>query len=174
MSARAFTFRGQLAMSQGISTDTIDEILLANIPGAISIRKATEDEDRSGTDKWVYLSSGHPLSVDVKVREEDFSLNGHDDLALEVWSVVEDSVPGWTRKAGRRTDYVLWWWKPTGRWCLVPFAMLCAVFVARMDEWTGRYKTARQSTDGRYHSECVFVPRREVWRSIYERFGGQQ
>lgn len=23
-----------------------------------------------------------------------------------------------------------------------------------------------------YHSECVFVPRREVWATIYKRFGG--
>jgi hypothetical protein len=69
----------------------------------------------------------------------------------------------------------LWLWKDTGRWCMIPFPMLCTVFRENVDNWKQRYKVARQYTPracGGYHSECVFVDRCEVWAAIYKRFSG--
>jgi hypothetical protein len=173
MNVRDFSFDRQLVMSKGVAAGVaVEEILLDAIPGAVGVRAAGAHDDRNGTDWWVDLFSGDALSVDLKARHEDFSTRGKDDLALEVWSVVESRVPGWTRDARKRTDYVMWWWQDTGRWCLIPFQMLCAVFVAHLDEWTTTYQVAEQSTEGRYHSRCVFVPRVVVWREIYSRFGG--
>jgi len=172
---REFRFDERLAMSQGVAMNaTIDEILLGAIPGATGTRAPTPAEDRGGTDRWVDQFSGDALSVNLKARQEDWAAKrGADDLALEVWSVVEKRIPGWTRDARKRTDYVLWYWQDTGRWCLLSFPMLCAVFVANLSDWCSRYQTARQRTDGRYQSECVFVPRLVVWRAIYDRFGGK-
>lgn len=178
---REYGFDERLQMSQGIcEARDIKSILLENVPGAVEVRKANEIDDRNGTDYWVRHERGTPYSVDIKVRDEDWAYKPEphkaDDLALETWSVVENDVVGWTRNQEKATDYILWFWKDSGRWCLVPFAMLCCVFQERWYEWRSEFKVARQRTPRRngdtYHSECVFVPRREVWAAIYKRFGG--
>lgn len=179
--SREYRFDERLQMSQGISaTKDIAEVLMKNVPGALYITKATQSDDRNGTDFWVHHQSGSPYSVDVKMRGEDWACkqgpNAADDLALETWSVVEKQVVGWTRDQSKATDYVLWFWTDSGRWCLIPFAMLCAVFQSFWEDWRQQFKTRQQFTSfldrNGYHSECVFVPRREVWAQIYKRFGG--
>jgi len=171
-----------MAMSAGVSANaSVMEILLENIPGAIDATAANTRHDRQGTDWWVEVVGNEDrrrVSVDVKVRAEDFARHGKDDLALETWSVLNES-PGWTRDPRKRTDYILWVWMDTGRWCLVPFLMLCCVFTDKWQEWRGAYQRAVQKTlprgpgENGWHSECVFVPRKVVWRSIYQRYGGE-
>lgn len=174
--SRDFLFEERLIMSQGVATSaSIESVLVQNIPGAVSAHRASQADDRSGTDWWVKMPSGHLLSVDCKVRQEDWlAKKGVDDLALEYWSVKEQNIVGWTLRTDKRTDYVLWLWKDTGRWCLIPFAMLCRVFRDNKPRWCEEYRTAEQTTGGRYTSACVFVPRREVWAAIYRTFGGQR
>ncbi len=172
-----YSFYSQLQISQACSqSQQIRTILLRAIPGAVAAYPAHSSNDRRGTDWWVEHCRGVHLSVDVKLRAEDWAAKeeGADDLALETWSVVERQKIGWTRDASKRCDYVLWFWQDTGRWCLVPFAMLCAVFCHKWQQWTQRYKTCRQFTPefGGYHSECVFVPREVVWNEIYRHFAG--
>lgn len=174
-----YGFQERLALSQGVSQSRdIKDILLENIPGALNAYPAHTENDRNGTDWWIEHITGRHLSIDCKVRESDWAAThpSEDDLALETWSVVEAEIPGWTRDIKKRTDYVLWFWLDTGRWCLVPFSMLCRVFGDKWQDWSGKYKTARQRTprsNGQsYHSECVFVPRREIWAEIYRTFGG--
>lgn len=176
---REYGFGERLQMSQGISdTKDISEILMANIPGAVAIKRANERDDRNGTDFWVAHARGQPYSVDVKVRGKDYcvGLSPCDDLALETWSVVEKQIIGWTRNPQKMTDYVLWYWRDTGRWCLVPFVMLCAVFSEQWSAWAAEHGTSKQRTPtaggGWYHSECTFVPRREVWAAIYRKYSG--
>ena len=176
-----YNFDERLAFSEGFAESaSVEAIILDNLPGACKVVSAHKDNDRNGTDWWVETRGGNWLSVDAKVREQDWAAKpGHiacDDLALEIWSVVEKSIIGWTRNKSKRTDYVLWLWKDTGRWCLVPFQMLCRVFEDNWRRWANTYKTRKQFTPrdhGGYHSECVFVPRREVWKEIYNAFGGK-
>ena len=167
-----YDFNEQLAMSQGISeSKSVKEIIQNNIPGALYVFQANSKNDKNGTDWWVECSSGKFLSVDVKVRGDDYLKKGFDDLALETFSVVEKSIIGWTRNADKQTDYIVWFWKDTGRWCLVPFKMLCKVFQENWVQWKEIYQCSLQETTKNgcalYHSECVFVPRREVWKKIY-------
>lgn len=175
---KSYTFGDRLKMSQGQAEGAnVEGVILGNIPGAVAVHSAHECNDRAGTDWWVETRGGGFLSIDAKVRSEDWAPKGFDDLALETWSVVEAEKVGWTRDHTKRTDYVLWLWVDTGRWCLVPFQMLCAVFADNWQEWAKQHKTRRQHTPGHgggYHSECVFVPRRDVWASIYNKFGGAQ
>lgn len=180
MQPREYGFQERLLFSHGQSTNvTVQDVLLAEIPGAVTCESASLSEDKNGTDWWVHRHNGRSLSVDCKIRKEDWSVKpapyGSDDLALETYSVIESKVVGWTRNADKQTDYILWLWLDTGRWCLVPFPLLCAVFADKWAEWRGLYKTRKQkTTQGRreWHSECVFVPRRIVWREIYIRFSG--
>lgn len=172
-----YKFNERLVMSQGAQENTsIIAILLNQIPGAVNVHAAHEKNDRHGVDFWVEHSSGKHIAVDCKIREEDWLTKGKDDVALELWSVVEKNIPGWTLNEDKRTDYILWLWKDTGRWMLVPFPMLCAAFKKRRHEWAKKYHAPTQKTPrlngNSYHSQCVFVPRRELWASIYQDFAG--
>lgn len=171
---QTYAFTDTLRMSRGYAAEaSIESVLLGQIPGALEIVRSTAAEDRSGTDYWVKRECGRDLSVDAKVRAQDWASKGKDDLALETWSVVERRIVGWTLNPAKQTDYILWLWKDTGRWCLVPFPMLCAAANKHVSAWSREYQVARQYTDDRqYHSECVFVPRRVVWRAIYDHFAG--
>lgn len=180
---REYGFSEQLEMSQGICAEkSIEFILLNNIPGAVRVERANNRDDRHGTDYWVHHKRGKPYSIDVKSRSEDYATKPEpftaDDLALETWSVMEAQKVGWTRDDAKMTDYVLWYWQDSGRWCLVPFAMLCRVFQKFWEEWCKQFKFSvkrqRTSQNGRsWHSECVFIPRSLVWKSIYDCFGGR-
>lgn len=179
MDPREYGFDERLVMSNGhcVSVDVRD-VLLQCIPGAVEVHKSSACNDKIGVDWWVEMAGGRHLAVDGKVREEDWAAShpGEDDLAIETFSVVESSVIGWSRDEAKRCDYVLWLWKETGRYCLVPFPMLCRVCQDNWESWRETYKVSRQRTPRRdgshYHSECVFVPRREVWASIYLTFNG--
>ena len=176
-----YGFKERMALSQGISDQKdFAQILIANIPAALAVQKASNEHDRQGTDYWITRKNGGPLSVDVKVRLTDFAYkcgkNQADDLALEYWSVQEARVVGWTLDQRKMTDYIMWYWADSGRWCLMPFPLLSAVFAQNVTEWVGEYRKACQKTtraDGsHYHSWCVFVPRNVVWMAIQQRFGG--
>lgn len=173
---RVYGFDQQLRMSQGrVTVATVDHVLLSNIPGALAVHAAHSHNDRNGTDWWVEMRGGNFLSVDAKVRSQDWIAKGKDDLALETWSVVEAEKVGWTRDRNKRTDYVLWLWQDTGRWCLIPFHMLCGVFEGKWQSWCAEFQVSRQRTPSRsggYHSECVFVPRRVLWAAIYNQYSG--
>jgi len=174
---RRYDFSDRMAMSHGVSMHaSIEQVLLHNVPGARAVAKAERDDERRGVDYWVTCDGAVRIAIDLKARSDDYSLRGEDDLALEVWSVKEKSIAGWTLQSDKRTDYILWYWKDTGRWCLVPFKMLVAVFVLHRDEWLSRFKHREQTTpsgNGGWTSECVFVPRRDIWAAIYRRFSGR-
>lgn len=173
---REFSFEGNLAYSDGAAQKaSVETILLENLPGAMSVNRAARADDRNGIDYWVVCSNGKRLSIDLKARRDDWLLKGKDDLALEIWSVFEIFKEGWTRDASKQCDFVLWHWEETGRWCLMSFPMLCAVMQENWFAWWFMYPSARQRTTDRvrpYHSECVFVPRRDIWAAIYRKFGG--
>lgn len=172
----SYDFGEQVRMSAGVGQSLdIRLILMENIPGAVDATPSSKSEDRSGTDWWIKRKGNKPLSVDVKVRSKDYRTRGEDDLALETWSVKEVGKIGWTRDPNRTTDYVLWFWVDTGRWCLIPFQMLCRVFENKWQEWSMEYGTHTQFTptpQGGYHSECIFVPREIVWAAILKMYGG--
>lgn len=174
---RQYDFDDRLAMSHGVSENAeISSILIENIPGALNAYQSHTRNDKQGTDWWVEHCTSRHLSVDCKVRSQDYSLKGHDDLALESWSVIEANRVGWTRDDNKRSDYILWLWTDTKRWCLIPFPMLCSVMIDHWEQWRKDYKFARQHTPSGmngYHSECIFVPRKIVWRAIFNKFSGQ-
>lgn len=161
-----YDFAQQLTWSEGIAKDGgISKILRDRIPGCYDVVQADTDSDRSGTDYWALREHGlPPLSIDVKVRRVDYSLQGKDDLALETWSVV-GSKPGWTRDASKRTDYILWYWVETSRFVLVSFPALCRVFQYYWQRWREQYPHFTQNS-GAWQSECVFVPRETVLAKI--------
>lgn len=180
MTGRSFTFQDQMRMSEGVSESdeiNIEKIILSNFPTAEKVARANTSDDKNGTDYWVTMQSGQRASVDVKVRAEDWLKHhpGQDDVALETWSVIGAKV-GWTRDVQKRTDYILFIWLETGRWMLIPFPVLCSIFVKNWEEWRKKYKARPQFTrnpnGSHWYSECVFVPRALIWKEYYSAFGG--
>lgn len=187
----SYDFNERLAMSQGVAHSLdVGDILMSCISGALKVTQADTRDDRNGTDWWVEHASGNKISVDAKIRTKDYwTLRREDDLALEVWSIKarvsrdstrsdDNRVVGWTLNENKRTDYILWFWLDSQRFCLMPFHMLCRVFQRHNRAWYDDYEHCEQftprtkgATDG-YFSECVFVPRHEVWAAIYRMFGG--
>lgn len=124
---------------------------------------AETSDDKNGTDFWMHRDFDLPaLSIDVKVREPDYSvhlnpLKRADDVALETWSVCYSRI-GWTRDPSKRTDFILWYWPDTTRFYLVSFPSLCCVFQRYWEQWRDEFRTATQTSPG-WKSQCVFVPR---------------
>lgn len=179
MGPREYGFDDMMVMSNGhIASVDVSNVLLKCIPGAVSVHKSASCNDRLGVDWWVERSNGTFSAVDAKIRERDWSAchPDDDDLAIETFSIVETQKAGWSRDETKRCDYVLWFWKDTGRYCIIPFPMLCKVSQKYWEQWREYYRVAQQRTPWRegksYHSECVFVPRKEVWARICETFAG--
>lgn len=175
-SVRDYSFQAKLVVATGIAASPdIAEILRNNLPSILAVEKAEVTDDRSGTDYWAYRMGLPPLSIDCKIRDIDPTLfqQPADDLALETWSVVDKKV-GWALDPMKRSDYILWFFRPTKRWVLIPFPLLQSIFVANRERWFQEYRHARQSTNkGQWQSECLFVPRLTIWRALYERYGGR-
>jgi hypothetical protein len=174
-----YGFNDRLKMSSGYATNAdVRSVLLQQIPGAVGVTQAATVNDKQGVDWWVEMSTARHIAVDAKVRSSDWAAKNpsEDDLALESWSVVEKNVIGWTRDSSKRCDYILWLWQDTGRFCLIPFPMLCKVFDSNWEQWKAQHKTKQQFTPmsgGGYHSECIFVPRRVLWAEMYRQFSGE-
>lgn len=177
MMQHSFNFDEQLKMSEGVcGTQSIEQILLEKFPDAVRAERANLSEDKSGVDYWVVTSSGKRYGIDLKAREKDFSKDNpnKDDLALEIWSVVNKKI-GWTRDPEKKTDYILFLWKDTGRYSLVPFPLLYGVFSNHWQEWGKKYFAPFQHSyekNSRWFSQCVFVPRLLVWREMHSSYGG--
>lgn len=173
----SYSFEKKLIASKGvIESCDVGEILRLRLPGCVKAVPTGSEVDRTGVDWLATLSSGRVVGVDVKIREKDYLRFGHDDVALETWSVLDSRV-GWTRDQSKACDWVLWVWKDTGRFFLVPFLPLCSVFVQQWEEWRENYRTATQRTPETpkfksYQSECVFVPRTVIVDAISDWYGG--
>lgn len=175
-----FGFQEEFDFSAGHAPEPDDtfNFLRHKIPNYHRVRKAATENDRSGCDYYIERRRLPSLGVDLKLRRHDFSIDPPrfaDDLALETWSVIESQIPGWTRDPSKACDYILWFWKDTGRFYICPFPPLCSVFMEKWQEWRKLYRTETQRTEGRtsWRSECVFVPRRVVEEAITEWCSGQ-
>ena len=170
-----YSFGQKLVASKGIiESCDVNEILKLRLPGCLWAKETDAETDRTGVDWIATLSCGRSVGVDVKMREKDCIAFGNDDLALETWSVVGSSI-GWTRDKEKACEWVLWVWKDTGRFFLVPFLPLCAVFCMNWQQWKMDYRTRKQKSERgsqRWESECVFVPRDVVVEAITEWYAG--
>ena len=146
-----YSFEDRLVMSDGYAVRAnVRDVLLEYIPGSREVHKSCTENDKTGVDWWVEMIGGRMLAVDAKVREVDWAANhpDEDDLALETWSVIEQGIVGWTRDESKRCDYVLWLWRDSQRFCLVPFPMLCAAFKAKWQSWKKPTKFANKARHG--------------------------
>ncbi len=129
-------------------------------PGFHSMQCIRKDgwAQRGGIDRIVSLKSGRQVTVDEKVREEDWP-----DILLERWSDRDRKVPGWIQK-DLACEYIAYAFIPTRRCYLLPFLNLRKAWITHGRDWC---RLAESKSDGfkivnadngNYWTESVAVP----------------
>ena len=184
-----YDFQEQLAFSHGIDCHAgIMRHLIDSVAGASRMVKATENEDRSGTDYWIERRNGRSLSVDFKHRSfcpiERFGPE-YDDVCIETCSVFRgpNRPPfvegqrvkvGWTLNEMKRTDFIVYTWPASDgkrRFWVVPFPQLCRTAQKHADDWASRYHERSTPNPG-YWTLNVYVPRSVVRDAMKPLFYG--
>lgn len=106
---------------------------------------------RGGIDRVLTLGSGKTLSVDEKVREEDWP-----DILLEYWSDQGRKVPGWVAKE-LACDFIAYAFVPSQTCYLLPFQTLRQAWRRNCKSWVSQYKRV-EANNGRYLTVSVAVP----------------
>lgn len=106
---------------------------------------------RGGVDRVVVLASGRTVTVDEKVREQDWS-----DILLERWSDRDNEEPGWVQK-DLVCDYLAYAFLPSRRCYLLPFLDLRRAWRKHGRDWIARYPTIEAQNAG-WVTESVAVP----------------
>lgn len=173
-----FTFDERYAFSVGRRQAMDVRTIQAMIPCCASVTKTSNDKDRSGVDYIAKLESGRLIGIDAKARETRpggiarFWKHGSPEVALEIWSVMEQRVNGWTCDDRKQTEMVLFTFDPKD--CtdayLIGYQGLRLAFRKYLHEWMTRYRHPKQRTSRPYGppytSQCIFVPIDEVHRAI--------
>lgn len=187
MSTSYHDFWERLQFSEGVEvTQKILAHLLDHVAAGREIVRATETQDRNGTDYWIRRYHGLPdISIDMKNREfcpiERF---GSDDVCIETCSVYRGPVarpwrdsqrykPGWTLDETKRTDLICFTWPHSAdlfgemrqRFWILYFPHLCRAALAHWREWAARYGERPAANEG-YVTLCVYVPRPVVAAAI--------
>ncbi len=168
-----YDFNERLTFSRGIREGTDISTLQNMIPGSISCRKTTEQEDRSGVDYVLTLRRGAIINVDAKSRDAGCSKwwlkRSEPELALELWSIRPHQGSagkcGWTSSESSNVDLILFTFDraDTHSCFLVPFQLLRVAFRKFGADWIKNpdFKSDIQKSrrgNSNWESECVFVP----------------
>ncbi len=168
------------------------KILLERFTGAEQVTPSSRGSDAMGIDYLIEFPTRW-ITVDVKIRDKDFAWERHRenrtwklDVVLELWS-VDKKKKGWPLDINKRCDYVMWFWKDSGRVLIRPFLPLFAALTANLDRWRSIYPPHFQETVDRggpngygpngygpngYKSEFICVPVDVLDAAITEQMGG--
>lgn len=125
-----------------------------------TILENSVNTDDKGIDFYIF-SLETKIKVDVKIRNR---CSYNKDVALEIWSNIEKQKPGWTLDDTKLTDYIVWIWQDNNYY-FVDFKKLKRIFKKYKEKWMNDYYSPTQCTTNHnyiYHSQCVFVPIREI------------
>ncbi len=135
-----------------------EEVYKTAFPTMTGMQLIIEDgpAQRAGIDRILILESGEVVLIDEKVRKDKY-----DDFFLEYFSDARAQAPGWIMK-NLSCDFIAYTFLPTMECYLLPFLELQEAWLAKRDEWFGRYgyKPAKNFTcDNRaYETHGVPVP----------------
>lgn len=180
-SVKVHDFYERLAFSEGV-TDSPDLICaIANmVQGATGVIRASEEDDRNGTDYWITRCGDLPaISVDVKRRSfcprEKF---GSDDACIETTSIYKGpqekpfldkyrARPGWSIDSKKRTDFIAYTWPHDcgERFWIIPFVPLCRAATINWRAWAVEYGE-RPAVNNSYLTLSIYPPRVEIARAM--------
>jgi len=189
--SKEWDFLERLNFSEGREiSEGILEHLKDITPKAINIRKATENEDRHGTDYWIERKNLPPLSVDLKNREfcpiERF---GSDDACIETCSVYTGPPKppwydydkfriksGWTIDENKRTDIIVYTWPILNsdklRFWILYFPWLCKASQNNWKKWRNIYPE-RPAENRDYVTLSIYPLRKVIVQEIRNLLTGE-
>lgn len=129
-----------------------------DLESAVSVRNDGWAQ-RGGIDRVLTLASGKTLTVDEKVRAEEY-----DDILLEYWSDEHRKVRGWVAK-DLACDFIAYAFERSGRCYLLPFQELRRAWRANCREWVSSYRRIEAKNRG-YVTVSVPVPTIELLNAI--------
>lgn len=129
------------------------DVYRAAFPGLQAAVNVREDgwAQRGGIDRVLTLKSGRVVTVDEKVREQDWP-----DILLERWSDEARQSPGWVQKS-LACDYIAYAFVPSGTCYLLPTLTLQRAWRMFGRQWAEQYQTVRAQNRG-YVTASVAVP----------------
>lgn len=144
--------------------------ILKAIPRSLNANPSHFLNDLLGLDFVVELEGAETTNADIKYRDKDYSVNGIQDVVLEIWSNWEERKAGWTCDDNKKTKHIIWIFKDTGRFLAYDFNDLRAAFKANLLDWKKRFKTDKQINKkkggGTYTSQSITVPCDELDAAI--------
>lgn len=129
-----------------------------DLESAVSVRNDGWAQ-RGGIDRVLTLSSGKTLSVDEKVRAEDWP-----DILLEYWSDRDRKVRGWIAK-DLACDFIAYAFVPSATCYLLPFQTLRRAWRANRKQWVTSYPKVEAQNNG-YVTVSVAVPIETLMSSL--------
>lgn len=146
-------------------------------PDALAIIPAHQKNDRLGVDFWIEFQGGKMERLDAKIRKLDYSSRGDARTAcLELLANCETGKPGWTVDAEKKTDWVLFLYRETGKYFFYRAGELRSIVTANLPHLRTIGKPALQRTAtqaGCYTSETLFIDHRTLGKLLYLRDRGQ-
>lgn len=141
-----------------------------HIPDCHEVRKTDLELDKKGVDYIATLKGGAEILIDAKTREKGCSRYwnyGEPELALEIYSVVEQKKLGWTLSDATNVDYILYTFdkSDSDKYFFLPFQLLRKIFWLNGKTWVKKYGYKTQKSDS-WHSWAIFVPASEVLAEI--------
>lgn len=136
------------------------EIYSRAFPGHLSSVSVRNDgwAQRGGIDRVITLKSGKTVTIDEKVRLQDWP-----DIALERWSDRARKTPGWVQK-DLACDFIAYAFVPSQRCYLFPFLTLRRAWALEGKRWCdlaeakqGGFGVVLSDNDG-YVTESIAVP----------------
>lgn len=121
-----------------------------DLASAVCVRKDGWAQ-RGGIDRVLTLESGRTVTVDEKVREEDWP-----DILLEYWSDFEKRVPGWIAK-DLACDFIAYAFIPSETCHLLPALTLRRAWQLHGRDWVKKYRRV-EANNKTYTTVSVPVP----------------
>jgi len=150
-------------------------------PDVVSAQRIDADShlQRSGVDRLIVLQTGKQITIDEKVRKEDYG-----DILLELVSVGHYSTngfiekkPGWTVDMTKICDFIAYVVLPSARCYLLPFDLLRNATIANMDAWKANPKCRfpKDSDNFTYITRNIAVPwdilKPAITQQMFRKFG---
>jgi len=115
-----------------------------------------------GIDRWVHLSSGQTLTIDIKARGKE-----RPDILLEVISNDRTNTPGWIEK-DLAIDFLAYGFVESRVAYLFPWQSLRRAWRTNREAWTANAHAGRdgffyaKAPNPGYHTHSVCVPTRAL------------
>lgn len=116
---------------------TVSSILSTECSALTNVTTVTNvEQDKLGIDFIMEVKNGNTYNIELKTRTTTYN-----DILLEIYSAVEYDTPGWAVDPKKLTDYLIYFWEPTGNYYILPYKLLRKTTISHKDYYLKNYQT---------------------------------